>query len=349
MRWLAIKLARTLAHALIVMAAVSCIAFLIARYLGDPINSLSGPETSFEDRSALRHELGLDQSAPVQFVRFLGDAARGRFGVSLEFHRPAADLMAERLPATLELVSVALVLAIGVGVPLGVMTAVEADAARRSLDRRRQAGWLGRMLRALLVRMATGAVLIGVSLPSFVVGIGLIFIFSARLRLLPAFGRGEVVDVGPWPSGLLTASGWTSILMPALTLGVYQMASVARLISAELQHALKQPYILFARARGLSEYQVVCLEALPNAAAPVVAVLGAQLGNLIAFAVVTESVFQWPGVGFLFIEAVQSADVPLLCAYLMLASLVFVFLNFLADEVRYFLDPRVRSTGGMKS
>ncbi len=404
-RQVAAKIANALLQAAAVMIVVALIAFLLSRYLGDPVASLAGPEASVADRQLLRHELGLDDPLPIQFGRFVAGAVQGRFGVSYRFHRPAAELIAERLPATLELVAVALTLAIGMGGPLGVYSAVQADAAARrdqaeepdptlrrtavvagvsavlatglavgamawhslglslgaaacigvvalciAYAQRRLAGgpisgrsFIAGSLGRLGTTAVTVATLMGVSLPTFVVGIVLIYIFSVSLRMLPAFGRGEVVDVGGWSSGLFTASGWSSIIMPALTLGAYQFASVARLTRAEMERSLRQDYVKFARARGLTESAIVFHEALPNSILPVATVIGLQLGNLIAFAVVTETVFQWPGVGLLFIQAVQTADVPLMSAYLVTASLGFVTINILVDVLHFALDPRLRA------
>ncbi|MDW8123649.1 MAG: ABC transporter permease [Geminicoccaceae bacterium] len=314
---------RRLGQAIVVMVVVSFSSFVLFDYVGDPVNNMVGQEASLADRAALRARLGLDDPLLVRFARFLVDAARGEFGISYRLRRPVAELIAERLPATLELVAVSAVLALAIGIPLGVYTGIRRD---------------GRIARVLMAIS-----LVGVSLPTFVIGIGLIYLFSVTLGWLPSFGRGEVVRIGFWTTGLLTVSGLKAIVLPALTLALYQLALVMRLVRAEMLEVLRTDYIKFARARGLPERSILFVHALRNALVPVITITGIQLGSLIAFATVTETVFQWPGMGSLFIQAVQFADIPIMAAYLVLVALLFVTINLLVDLLYFVVDPRVRT------
>jgi peptide/nickel transport system permease protein len=317
---------RRCAEALVVMASVALISFSLFRFVGDPINNMVGQDTSLAERAALRSQLGLDDPIFVQFTHFLMKAVQGDFGVSYRQARPVADLLAERLPATLELAFIASVIALGLGLLLGVYT---------GLNRR---GFLSRLIMAVS--------LIGISLPTFLIGIFLILIFSVWLGWLPSFGRGGVVQIGPWSTGLLTGTGWKAILMPAITLGLFQMTLIMRLVRAELLEVLRTDYIKFARARGLPNRIVHFGHALRNTMIPVITITGLQLGSIIAFAIITESVFQWPGMGLLFLQAVQFADIPVMAAYLMLVAFLFVLINLLVDILYYVVDPRLRNQMG---
>ena len=314
-----------LAQAAAVLLAVALVAFLLFNYVGDPVNNLVGQEATLADRAELRERLGLNDPAVVQFARFVGNALRGDFGISYQLKRRVEVLIAERLPATLELVFVAALLALAAGIPAGVYTALRRDT------------WAARAI-------LTGS-LAGVSLPTFVIGIGLIYLFSVTLGLLPSFGRGGVVRLGPWTTGFLTASGWRAILLPALTLSLYPMTLVLRLVRAEMLEVLRTDYIKFARARGLPDRLVHFRHALKNTLVPVITIAGLQVGSLIAFSIVTETVFQWPGMGFLFIQAVQFADVPVIAAYLVLVAFVFVAINLVVDLLYFAVDPRLRAEG----
>ena len=313
---------RRLAQALVVMLTVAFIAFILFQYVGDPVTSLLGQDATQEQRQQLRHDLGIDSPFPLQFARFIGNAARGEFGLSLRQGRKVSALIAERFPATLELALAAAVIALLVGVPLGVYSAL-----RR--------GSFGSQLVMTLS-------LLGVSLPTFLIGILLILLFSVTLKWLPSFGRGEVLNLGAWSTGLLSADGWKHLVLPAITLSVFQLALILRLVRAEMLEVLRTDYIKFARARGLQDSAVYFGHALKNTLVPVITITGLQLGQLIAFAIITETVFQWPGMGFLFIQAVQFADIPVMAAYLCLIALIFVVVNLVVDLTYFAVDPRLR-------
>jgi peptide/nickel transport system permease protein len=313
---------RRLLQAVIVMLAVAFIAFMLFQYVGDPITSLLGQDATQEQREQLRSDLGLDQPFPVQFTRFVGNAVQGEFGLSLRQGRKVSALIAERFPATLELALAAAVIALGVGVPLGVYAAL-----RR-----------GRFGSQLVMTVS----LLGVSLPTFLIGILLILVFAVTLKWLPSFGRGDTVQLGFWSTGLLTADGWKHLILPAITLSVFQLALILRLVRAEMLEVLRTDYVKFARARGLQDRAVYFGHALKNTLVPVITITGLQLGSLIAFAIITETVFQWPGMGFLFIQAVQFADIPVMAAYLCLIALIFVVINLIVDLLYFAVDPRLR-------
>jgi peptide/nickel transport system permease protein len=316
---------RRLFEAAFVMVTVALIAFVVFRFVGDPINQIVGQDTSVEDRLKLREELGLNDPIPVQFARFLANAARFDFGISYQMKQPVTAIIAERFPATLELALAAAIFAIALGIPMGVYTGIHRDS------------WLSKIFLTVS--------LIGVSLPTFLIGILLIYIFSVWLGVLPSFGRGEVVKIGFWRTGLFTASGLKALIMPAITLGLFQMTLVTRLVRSEMLEVLRTDYIKFARARGLPERAINFGHALKNTLVPVITVIGLQLGAVIAFAIITETVFQWPGMGLMFIQAVQNADIPVMAAYLLLVAFLFVFINFVVDLVYVRVDPRIRILG----
>ena len=316
---------RRLAQAVIVMLTVAFLAFMLFQYVGDPVAQMLGQDATQEQREALKRDLGLDQPFPVQFARFVGNAVQGEFGLSLRQGRQVSTLIAERFPATLELSLAAAVIALVVGVPLGVYAAL----------RRGRVGAQAVMTLSLL----------GVSLPTFLIGILLILVFSVQLQWLPSFGRGETVPLfgsTTWTTGLLTLDGWSHLVLPAVTLSVFQLALILRLVRAEMLEVLRTDYIKFARARGLSDRAIHFRHALKNTLVPVITITGLQLGSLIAFAIITETVFQWPGMGFLFIQAVQFADIPVMAAYLCLIALVFVVVNLVVDLLYFAVDPRLR-------
>lgn len=316
-------LVRRLLQAVLVLLTVAFVAFVLFQYVGDPVANLVGQDATVEQRAQLRAGLGLDQPAPMQFARFIGQAVQGEFGVSLRQGSRVSELLMQRLPATLELSFVAALLALAVGVPVGVYAALRRD------------GWLARTLMA--------ASLLGVSLPTFLIGILLILAFSVWWPWLPSFGRGEVVTIGGWSTGLLTLDGLKHLVLPAVTLAVFQLALVVRLVRAEMLEVLRTDYIRFARARGLPERVVHFGHALRNTLVPVITVMGLQLGALIAFSIITETVFQWPGMGLLFIQAVTFADVPVMAAYLCLVALIFVVINLAVDLLYFAIDPRLRA------
>lgn len=317
---------RRLAQAIVVMLTVAFIAFMLFQYVGDPVNNLLGQDATPEQREQLRKDLGLDQSFIVQFAHFAGNAAQGEFGVSLKQGRKVSALIAERFPATLELSATAAVIALVFGIPLGVYAAL-----RR-----------GSFGSQLLMTLS----LLGVALPTFLIGILLILIFAVQLAWLPSYGRGEVVMLGTWSTGLLTGDGLRHLLLPGITLAVFQLTLIMRIVRAEMLEVLRADYIKFARARGLSDRTIYFGHALKNTLVPVITITGLQLGSLIAFAIITETVFQWPGMGLLFIQAVQFADIPVMAAYLCLISLIFVVINLVVDLLYFAVDPRLRVSGG---
>ena len=317
---------RRLAQAVVVMLTVAFIAFMLFQYVGDPVNNLLGQDATPEQREQLRKDLGLDQSFAVQFAHFAGNAVQGEFGVSLKQGRKVSALIAERFPATLELSATAAVIALVFGIPLGVYAAL----------RRGSFGSQALMTLSLL----------GVALPTFLIGILLILIFAVQLAWLPSYGRGEVVMFGAWSTGLLTTDGLRHLLLPGITLAVFQLTLIMRIVRAEMLEVLRADYIKFARARGLSDRTIYFGHALKNTLVPVITITGLQLGSLIAFAIITETVFQWPGMGLLFIQAVQFADIPVMAAYLCLISLIFVVINLVVDLLYFAVDPRLRVSGG---
>jgi len=313
---------RRLIQAIVVMVAVAFIAFMLFQYVGDPVVFLLGQDARPDQIKQLRIDLGLDQPFFIQFWHFLLNAVQGEFGLSLRQGAKVSRLITERLPATLELALFAGVLALLVGVPFGVYAALKR----------------GQFFSQLLMTIS----LLGVSLPTFLIGILLILVFSVGLGWFPSFGRGEVVQVGWWSSGLLTLDGLHHIVMPAITLAVFQLTLIMRLVRAEMLEVLRTDYIRFARARGLSNRVIHFGHALQNTLVPVITITGLQLGQLIAFAIITETVFQWPGMGLLFIQAVTFADVPVMAAYLCLIALIFVVINLVVDLLYFLVDPRLR-------
>ena len=314
---------RRVAQSILVLLVVGLVAFSMLRFVGDPIDNMLGQERTQADIDRLRIELGLDRPFVVQYFRFLEGAVQGNFGVSYRQGRPVSLIIKERAPATLELAAVSGFLAITLGIALGVYTAIRRD------------GWVSNVIMSVS--------LIGVSLPTFLIGILLIYLFSVELDWLPSFGRGEVVDLGWWTTGFLTSSGLKALVLPSITLGLYQMTLIMRLVRSEMLEVLRQDYIRFARARGLKERAVNFRHALKNTLVPVITVTGLQLGAIIAFAIITETVFQWPGVGLLFINAIQFVDIPVMAAYLMLISVMFVGINLIVDLLYFWVDPRLRA------
>jgi peptide/nickel transport system permease protein len=313
---------RRLLEALVVLLIVALIAFTLFRYVGDPVSQMVGQDATVEDRETIRQELGLNDPVLVQFARFVGNAARFDFGISYQVKQPVVRLIAERLPATIELALTAALFAIALGIPMGVYTGIHRNS------------WLSKIFLSVS--------LVGISMPTFLIGILLIYVFSVWLNVLPSFGRGEVTDLGFWRTGLLTVSGLKALILPSITLGLFQMTLVTRLVRAEMLEVLRTDYIKFARARGLPERAINFGHALRNTLVPVVTVIGLQLGSIIAFAIITETVFQWPGMGLMFIQAVQTADIPVMAAYLLLVALFFIAINFIVDLVYVRIDPRIR-------
>jgi peptide/nickel transport system permease protein len=313
---------RRVFQSLLVMLAAGLLAFVLFNYVGDPVNNMVGQEASAQDRAALRDRLGLNDPFIVQFGRFIASAVQGDFGISYRMQRPVAELIAVRFPATAELVLTAALISIVLGVTLGIYTAIRRDT------------WLSRAILTLS--------LLGSSLPTFVIGIGLIYLFSVTLGWLPSFGRGETTAIGGWTTGFLSAAGWKSLILPATTLAFFQLAYFLRLARAEMLEVLHSDFIRTARAMGLKDSTVYYKYALRNAALPVITIIGLKLGDLIAFAIITETVFQWPGMGLLFVQAVAFADVPVMAAYLCMVAFIFVAINLIVDALYLVLDPRLR-------
>jgi peptide/nickel transport system permease protein len=312
---------RRVFQSIFVLLMVGLVAFSMFRFVGDPVENLLGQERTQADIERVRDQLGLNDPFPIQYIKFLGNIAQGDFGVSYRQGREVSTIIAERAPATLELAGVSALLAIIFGVGLGVFTAIRRDG--------------------IMANFIMTTSLIGVSLPTFLIGILLIYVFAVELGWLPSFGRGDVVQIGWWSTGFLTESGLKAIILPAITLGLYQMTLIMRLVRAEMLEVLRTDYIKFARARGLSTRAINFGHALKNTMVPVITVTGLQIGSIIAFAIITETVFQWPGVGLLFINAIQFVDIPVMAAYLMLISVMFVLINLIVDLLYFAIDPRL--------
>jgi peptide/nickel transport system permease protein len=321
-------LIRSVLQAIMVMVAVAFIAFSMFRYVGDPVASIVGQDATLKDRAELADSLGLNDPFLLQFGRFVGNAAQGDFGISYRQGRPVAKLLRERLPATIELAVISAIIALTLGLGLGIYTALKRDG--------------------LAANLVMSLSLVGVSLPTFLIGIGLIYIFGVTLRWLPTFGRGEVVSFGWWTTGLLTESGRKSLILPVITLGFYQLTLIMRLVRSEMLEVLRAEYIRFARARGLTSRSINFRHALKNTMIPVVTITGLQLGSIVAFAIVTETVFNWPGLGALFVKSVEVVDIPVMGAYLMFVGLIFVVVNLIVDMLYFLIDPRLRTASAAK-
>lgn len=319
---------KRLMNAAVVMLAVAFIAFMSFRFVGDPVELMLNEQASQAQRDELRVRLGLDRPFPLQFVRFIRNALGGDLGISYRNQREVAELIVERMPATLELVALSTLLSLAIGIPLGVYSAIHRD----------------RIATKLLQFISV----LGVSLPSFAIGILLILVFAIVLKWLPPFGRGDVVKIGWWTTGLLTPSGRKALVLPTLTLSLFQITLVMRLVRAEMLETMRADFIRFARARGLKPATIHFRHALRNCLMPVITVTGLQIGNLIAFALVTETVFQWPGMGALFVQAVTFVDIPVMAAYLMVISLIFVLINMVVDWLYAVVDPRLRDNSATR-
>ena len=313
-------------QSVIVLLTVGIVAFFLFRYVGDPINAMVGQDTSMEEREELRQKLGLNDPPPIQFIRFIGNAVQGKFGLSYRTSEPVSRMILERLPATIELSFCAALFVLVFGIPMGVYTGLYPRH------------WLSRLLQSVS--------LIGVSLPTFLIGILLILLFSVILHWLPSFGRGQTVDIDGWETNFLTLKGLEALILPSITLGLFQLTLIMRLVHSEMLEVMRTDYIKFARARGLTSRAVNFGHALKNTLVPVITVAGLQLGGLIAFALVTETVFAWPGVGQLFLQSVQFSDIPVMAAYLMLIALLFVVINLMVDMLYFAVDPRLRGQVG---
>ena len=313
---------KRLLQSVLVMLLVAFVSFSLFNFVGDPVHNMVGQEASAEKREEIREKLGLNDPVYTQFYKFVSNASQGEFGLSYQLRRPVSDLIAERLPATLELVFVSAVIAIAIGVLFGVYTGINRE------------GYVSNFI--LIIS------LFGVSLPTFVIGILFIYLFAVILGVLPSFGRGEVIHVGFWSTGFLTLTGLKALILPSITLSLFQMTYIIRLVRAEMMEILQTDYIKFAKARGINQNIINYSHALKNGLIPVITITGINVGTLIAFSIITETVFQWPGMGLLFINAVQFVDIPIMSAYLIMVAFIFVMINFIVDIAYYFIDPRIR-------
>ena len=307
-----------------VLLLVALVSFIIFRFVGNPVENLMGQEATMAQRAALEEALGLNDPIFIQYFEFLWRAINFDFGNSYRGALPVSELIISRLPATIELALSSAILGVSLGVILGIYTAIKRGS--------------------IISNLILSSSLIGVSLPTFLIGVLLIWLFSVELNWLPSFGRGEVVEIGWWSTGFLTVSGVKSLILPSITLGLYQMTLVMRLTRAEMLEVLKQDYIRLAYALGLTKRQIYFFHALPNILIPVITIAGLQLGSVIAFAIITETVFQWPGVGLLFINAVYFVDIPVMSAYLLLVGFAFVIINLFVDLAYLLIDPRLRDS-----
>lgn len=313
---------RRLLQSAMVMAVVSAVSFSLFNFVGDPVNNMVGQDATREQRIEIRQQLGLDDPITTQYTRFIGNILQGEFGLSYRIKRPVDQLILERLPATLELVFISALIALIVGITLGVYTGIRRNS--------------------IISKAVLSVSLIGVSLPTFIIGITLIYIFAVHLRWLPSSGRSGTIMLGPWKTSLMSVDGWRAILLPAITLSLFQLTLILRLVRAEMLEVMQTDFIKFARARGLSEKAINFRHALRNTLVPVITIIGLNVGGLIAFSVITETVFQWPGTGLMFIQAVDFVDVPIMAAYLVFVALLFVIINLIVDILYFIVDPRIR-------
>jgi ABC-type dipeptide/oligopeptide/nickel transport system permease component len=298
------------------------ICFLIFRYMGDPVITMAGRYATFQEQEEVRRIMGLDKPTYVQYGKFLWNAAHGNFGMSYVTRVPALGLILERFPATFELATTAVIMAFLIGVGLGVVTALKPYAVRNRLI---MAGSLG-----------------GISIPTFLMGILLIMAFAVYLGILPPFGRGETVQLAFWRTGFLTFDGIKHLILPAFTLAMYQLAVLLRLTRAGMREVMTEEYIKTAWAKGLSPMKVIFKHALRNALIPVVTITGLQFGELIAFSIVTETIFQWPGMGNLLLTSIYETDQPVVVTYIMLAALIIITMNIIVDILYAVINPKIR-------
>jgi ABC-type dipeptide/oligopeptide/nickel transport system permease component len=315
-------IAKRFFQGVVVLLAVSLICFILFRYLGDPVVTMAGRYATFKQQEAVRKALGLDQPTYVQYGRFLWNAAHGNFGNSYVSRLPVLGLIMERFPATFELASMAMIFSYLIGVGLGVLVSLKPKALH---SRFVMAGSLG-----------------GISVPTFLTGILLIMVFAVYFGVLPPFGRGDTVQVGFWRTGLLTLSGWKHLILPALTLAMYQLAVLLRLTRAGMREVLAEDYIKTAWSKGLAPSKVIFKHALRNVMIPVVTISGLQFGELIAFSIVTETIFQWPGIGNLLLKSIYETDQPVIVTYIMLAALIIITINMVVDILYAVLNPKIR-------
>lgn len=319
-------LIRRLLQAMVVMFVISLISFSIQDNLGDPLRELVGQSVSEEERQALRDELGLNDPFLVQYTRFASNALQGDLGTSYFFKEPALDVILKKLPATLELVFGATLIIVLLSVPLGVYSAIKPHS------------WFSKTVMGLSI--------VGISVPVFLTAIMGIFLFSVELNWLPSFGRGELEPLfGSWETGYLTRDGLAHLILPCFSLASIMLPLFIRLIRSEMMEVLQSEYVKYAWAKGLSPLRIYFLHALKNTMLPVITVGGVQIGTMVAYTILTETVFQWPGMGFLFLEAVNRVDTPLIVAYLIVVGAIFVITNTLVDLIYGLVNPTVKLTG----
>lgn len=315
-------IARRLLQGIVVILVASMFCFVIFQFTGDPVVNMVGQYATFEEAEEVRHLLGLDKPLYVQYGRFIWNALHGNFGKSYVTRVPALGLILERFPATFELVTFAVCMAFFMGVALGVIVALKPYAMRNRLI---MAGSLG-----------------GISIPTFLTGILLIMIFSVYIGVLPAFGRGDTIQLGFWRTGLLTLSGIKHLILPALTLAMYQLAVLLRLTRAGMREVMTEEYIKTAWSKGLPPRKVIFKHALRNVLIPVVTITGLQFGELIAFSIVTETIFQWPGMGNLLLTSIYEGDQPVIVTYIMMAALIIITANIIVDILYAIINPKIR-------
>ncbi len=316
---------RRVAQALLVMLVISLVGFTIKNKIGDPVRDMVGERVTPAEREALRDRLGLNDPFVTQYVRFLDRAARGDLGLSFFHKKPAMEVILSKAPATLELVFCSALILVFVSLPVGVYTALRP--------------------RSLLSRFTMSFSTLGVSVPVFLTAIVLIYVFSVELQWLPSYGRGETVPVWGWDSGLLTRDGLIHLILPSFSLASIMLPLFIRLIRSEMMEVLETEYIKFAWAKGLSPRRVWLLHAFKNTLLPVITVFGVQIGIMFAFTILTETVFQWQGMGFMFLEAVERSDTSLLVAYLVVVGAIFVVVNTVVDIIYGLVNPMVRIAG----
>lgn len=318
-------LIKRLFQALVVMFVISLVAFSIQDNLGDPLRELVGQSVSEDERQALRDELGLNDPYMTKYSRFLVNALQGDLGTSYFFKRPAAEVIFDKLQATLELVFGAAVIIVFVSIPLGVYSAIHPKSA--------------------ITKLIMAVSSIGISVPVFLTAIMLMYVFSIELGWLPSYGRGETVNIMGWETGFLTMDGFLHLILPSISLASIMLPLFIRLVRSEMLEALSSEYVKFAKAKGLSLNKIYYVHALKNTMLPVITVGGVQIGTMIAYTILTETVFQWPGTGFLFLEAINRVDTPLITAYVIFVGLIFVVTNTVVDLLYGFVNPTVNITG----
>ncbi len=313
---------RRLIQGAFVLLGVTLICFIIFRYMGDPVQTLAGQYATTAEREMIRETFGLDKPAYVQYGRFLANAARGNFGLSYVSRVPVLGLILERFPATFELAFLAVCIAFAMGLFLGVVVSLKPYALHN--------------------RFIMAGSLAGISVPTFLIGILLIMVFSVWLGILPPFGRGETIKIGFWRTGLLTVDGIKHLILPATTLALYQLAVLMRLTRAGMREVLAEEYIKTAWAKGLPPFKVIFKHALRNVMIPVVTMTGLQFGEILAFSIVTETIFQWPGMGNLLLTSIYESDQPVIATYIMLAALMILTINIIVDILYALLNPKIR-------